>query len=80
MVNSIIVTVRGDKSLDGLDLELPCNVLISDLKRQLTGIETISSRNIRKVHLYYKGQELRDNTSLGENGIWDGCVLAIAFE
>lgn len=76
MVNSIIVTVTGNYGTDEFDVELPCNILISDLKKQMLEIPELT-HGCKQVRIYMGKKELRDNTSLAENGIWDGAYLTI---
>lgn len=79
MVNRIIVTFVDTNKNEIIDLELPCNVIIADLKNQLKKVKElkIGDKNFRLV---VNGNVLNENTSFSDNNIWDGTYITIETE
>ena len=79
MVNSVIVTIKNKIGKEIADVELPCNVIIKDIKKQLKHLkgQTIANGDF---HLVYNDKILNEDTSLSENGIWDGAIITIETE
>lgn len=76
MVNSVIVTLIDFKGNELFDVELPCNIVISDLKKQMRYINELKPLGLN-YYLSVNGKRLNDETSLSENGVWDGTYINI---
>ena len=79
MVDSVIVTFADKNGRELLDVSLPCNLVIGDMKNQLRYIRELSLAE-RDFSLIVDGKKLDDNTSLSDNGIWDGSIIKIETE
>lgn len=79
-VDRIIATVVLSKQRT-VDMELPVFMPIGELSEKI--LETLSVlypnlwSNADKIRLRFFGQGLREDTTLAENGVWDGAFLEV---
>ena len=79
MVDSVIVSFKKNKGTELVDVELPCNVVIADIKDQLRYIRELSLSE-KDFSLTVNGKKLNENKSFSDIGIWDGAVVEIETE
>ena len=79
-VDRIIATVALPNQRP-VDMELPAFMPIGELSEKI--LETLSVlypnlwSNTNKIRLRFFGQSLGEDTTLAENGIWDGAILEV---
>lgn len=84
MADSVLVTVWLKNTSFSADMELPSNMQIKALKRQLLKAlkeiapETFNS--IEKIELWEADKKLNEESSLTNSCIWDGSYLTITAE
>jgi uncharacterized ubiquitin-like protein YukD len=67
-----------------MDMELPCNIPVSELKMQLAEALKETSYSYMNwdggVRLQYNGSYLKNERSLSNYGVWDGSFLKVIPE
>lgn len=71
MVESVMVTLKDSNSSFSLDLELPAQISVAELKKRLKELfpDVDFSRITRNQIL------LKDNQTLEQQKVWDGSIL-----
>lgn len=79
MVSSIIVTVRFQNPQKQLDMELPCQLPVSQVRKELLAALKSGgfsgAKSAQDLELWTGSEKLRDDKSLAEADVWDGAVL-----
>ncbi len=79
-VDKVIVTVRY-KTAFSVDMELPIFLTVEELKGKvletLQVYQPLTFLNMHSLQLKYHGENLSNESTLANIGIWDGAVLEI---
>ncbi|MDR0405979.1 MAG: EsaB/YukD family protein [Clostridiales bacterium] len=83
MLNSVILTVRVERTDLEYDMEFPADVpggqLCEKLLAALRNIENDTFRAVEKIHLTIErtGTPLDDDQTLEQAGVWDGGIVTV---
>lgn len=84
MVDSVLVTVQMKKPSFSVDMELPANLQIKALKKQLLeelkAIRPETFGRIGAVELWHQNKILDEQSSLTNSRVWDGSFLTVTAE
>ena len=83
MVDAAIITVLDKENRELGDFELPVKIPIKELEKKLTAflkaMEDDRFLMVRNVKIVYQDHMLQENSTLYQNGIWDGSVIKLKY-
>ena len=83
MLNSVILTVKIERTDLVYDMEFPASIpgapLCDKLLAALKNIENSTFRSIEKINIIIDktGRQLSDGQTLEEAGVWDGSIVTV---
>lgn len=84
MVNNVIVSLKIEGLDELMDVELPCQVHLSEvLPHLLSGLKELgipSLQRAKTLSLVRGNTALSTGKSLAESGVWDGSIVSLNAE